>query len=1190
MGAPNINISLFDLTSYTPAATNAVVGCVGPATKGEVNVITDVTDEGNFVSMFGRPPKSRMYAQRAMVRYTKKGNKGKFVRIAGPNLATGGATLKDTTGVKPILVLQAKSPGSWANTDLAISVLWNGSLNYTVQVYELGQLKEQFINVDNGIVVTKINTGSSRITASLAPKAGATFPGQTIDPITGAVTRIAFTGGDDGAFATTASLLSATGGVAGSRFNGKMDTTGGSRVWKNILTITPALAGVTTIRGTVGMPVVPGTFTIRVQTAGGPTFLELSDNGNLSYTPGGAGVGLLAPAASTHKGFIDYRTGNWGVKLASGTTFNGGTVDGIWTRANSESVGATAKGIGAYAGNLSAFPLGVGFFNANRVIIAVPISEQVGVPTAGATNASSEAGLKTLAGWVVPGTVVLTSTNATLAVPAPVYDDGFGGLRSLPNGGGIPVTGSVDYRTGQFTVTWPDIAQPAAGALLASYTIQVFDMGGGAVAGPNGTFRTLLISTSAVGGTPTAASGDAGSIPFELPLLPGNVRVDIALTAGGPTTIYDDGLGGWLTRPRGDPRGVAVTGTINYVTGAWSITLSGNITATSTITAYYTKVAGTKGRRALRGTGPQFAANVTANAAGMDLTLPATANSFNGLNWLDHDTGAFAFTLDLVPTGTSTFDLADGLALTAVYTPATIFGYGDGSTVVFTGTLGEAPFRRQANRLVAFQGAESSVAGSGDPQVAFAALGVSADVDYWVENVALSTDPQNHLDFRSGEASVKWTSAPLLDEATFVVAEEVVCHIASRYPGDIGNARSTLTQGLYVIVDADPSLAGTIRLRVMFAGSSVESFGQANTLDELVTAVNDPVNGSDFITMTSTSAGAFLSVDVTAAQNCAMSGAFTMSDAIGTKVGQTYTGLQMFQNDDVVPVDWLMTPGQWHRQVISALQALCERKRRLCIGMVPSPDESDPFQHRNFIDGNYGVAQGAVASPTARVPYPPLVAIDSNQLAYFPTWVNYFDAYGNVSTYEPPEGDIAGLVAAAPYPWFPIAGLRRGQLNVDQIRYSASSDDRDLLYGLVGDVTEVVNPIISKVGRGIILYGQRTCQRKASSLDRINVRWMMNSIMKQISLASQEFLWELNDSILWREATAKLNTIVQPVIEARGLSAAQIIIDATTNTPDRINKLQMYGKFFVTPELAVEDIEFDILLTPQGADFSTVVA
>ena len=67
-------------------------------------------------------------------------------------------------------------------------------------------------------------------------------------------------------------------------------------------------------------------------------------------------------------------------------------------------MGATAQGVGTYAGNLSNFKLAPGFFNSNKAIITVPIDEQVGDAALGvAGESSATATLKSLAGWIVPG-------------------------------------------------------------------------------------------------------------------------------------------------------------------------------------------------------------------------------------------------------------------------------------------------------------------------------------------------------------------------------------------------------------------------------------------------------------------------------------------------------------------------------------------------------------------------------------------------------------------------------------------------------------------------------------------------------------------------------------------------------------------------------------------------------------------
>jgi hypothetical protein len=1195
MVAPSVQINLFDLTVFAPQVGGAIMGCIGPATKGPVNSLQQFTDAGNFVNFFGRPANARYYSQRAGVRYLERGSNLKFVRVAGPNLASAQLTLSSAEGT-PILRFTASSPGSWANDgNLRISILHNGTQSYNVLVYFLDQLVEQFVSVDNGIIVTRINNESSRITVALLPGAGATFPAETVNPVTQAVDKIPFAGGDDGALAKSDSASSTTSGAAGRRFFGRMHAIAGSRVFQNILTIGTSIAGDSDIYGSVDMPVVPGSFSIRVQTAVGPTYVELADDGDLSYGPGGAGVGLLIPAAGAHRGFIDYRTGRWGVRLSAATAFLTGTIDGVWIRAASELVGAAARGEGTYAGTLSQGPVGLAHWNANRTVFTFSVDEAVGDALPGAGAASSQAALKTLAGWIVPGTIVLTPSHPTDAVPPPIYDDGFGGFRTLPAGAGVPVPGgAIDYRTGIWVVTTWDpvlaVAFTAGGSIRGEYDIQVIDMGGGVLPGDLGTQITdEVVSTSTPGGA-TVANTDANSQAIVGPIRRGNVRINLVLTGPAIRRFYDDGLGGWLDRPRGDPRAVAVTGSIDYVSGAWTITPPAAVVAATLITVDYTSVAEDDAVRTLRGTGPQFQSNVIANAAGMDDALPASANAFLGTNFLDHRTGQWGIALDLVETGDRTFNLKDNGSITAVYVPASILGFGDGTTTTFVGTMAPAPFRRQANRLQAFQAAQASASGAGEPQTSFAALGVTLDDDFWSQNVVASTDPDNFLVFSSGETSIQWTSAPLADEAVFTVAEEVVLHFVAKYPGDIGNERTVIADGFRVVVGADPTLANSLRARVMFGLNTEESFGQALNLDELVAQINDGQNGSDLVTAVLAPAGQFLDLDVTADQTIGLAGAFTIADVIGVKQGQTYTGLQMFANFEVIDVDFLMIPGQWHRQVITAMQTLVETPGRRAIGIVPMPDADDPFPHDDFLNGNWNAASpGGIAVAEVRVPYPPLVEIASRLMTDCAPWVGYFDAYNNVDVFEPAEGDMTRLLASTPRPWFPAAGERRGRVIADQIRYSASRGDRDQVQGIVGSRVKCLNLITQRVGLGLRLMNQQTLYRLAgSALGELSVSWTINLIMNGLDILAQTFLFEINDETLWREAQEACNRFLRPIIERRGLQDAFVVIDGTTTLPEDIDAGRMRGTIFIKPSLPAKFIVLSLVLTPAGASFEEV--
>lgn len=1205
MPSPGVKINLFDLTVFAPATSNAIFGMVGPATKGPVQTMETYTDEGVFVTRFGRPNIERTYAQRAAIRYLKRGNQLRFIRVAGSLLASASTTLLAADGRQEILLVEAASPGTWAN-DGAIEVAiqhnpgTTGPVSYNVLVYQDRQLVESYLQQDNGVVANTLNTQSARIRVTLLPGAGATFPDETTNAVTGALDRVPLSGGDDGAFASTRSPDSTTGPIAGKRFYGTMDATSGSRTWATILDPIPGtLAGLSIYRGSLGMPVLPGTVTIRAETAAA-TFVELADSAPSSPSVEGSGVGILEPSAGSHLGSIDYRTGNFVIYVDAATFFVGGEISGIWVRAENENVGAQVRGLGDYAGGLSQTPA-PGFYNANKASFFITVDEQIGDVPLGAAGASGgDPLLKNLSGRIVPGTVVLTPTDVSAqVVPPAIYDDGLGGFRTAPNGGGVPVVGaSLNYGTGAWVVpAWDPVgAVPFPGVtaaqIQAEYVIQVHNMGGGAVPGPDGTWAADVVQPADAGGDALAADTDPGALRLTGPILPGNVRLLISDVGGVPTTYYDDGLGGWMDRQRGDPEAAAVTGAIDYDTGAWSITAGAVIGVGATITASYTSVAIDQARRSLRGPTAQALGAGGYLAAGLSTDAPAAGNDLNSGAWLDHTTGEFGFELNLVTTGTNTFDLKDSEPIQVVYAQATILGWGDGTETVFAGTVSGAPFRRQAGRLLAFQSAQVSLAGSGEAQVSHGQLGASPTADYWQQNVAAPTDPDNFLSFGTGATSIQWTGAPSRDEATFVIGEDTVAHVTARYPGDMGNERANLSDGLWVDVGADPSLAGTLRLRVWFETNVVESFGQATTLAELISKVNDADSGSDLVRLEEQLAGSSLSVDASAAQNIGMAGAFTTADVVGTRVGQTFTGLQAFRNEETVPLHFVTCPGQWHRQVILAMQELCEKPGRRAIGIVSLPDEEDPYVHRDFLNGNYNASTpGGPARATAWVPFPPLAELNSSQLTDIGPWVKYFDAYSNAEPWEPAEGELAQLIANTDNvakPWFPVAGFRRGKVTVSDIRYSASKEDRDLLYGVVGQRTEVLNLIVKKIGRGLALLGQRTLQRNPSATDRLNVRWTLNVIMNLIDFVSQEFLFELNDSILWREAEAALNSVIGPIVERRGLQDAHIEINGSTTTADDIDALRMRGKLFIKPARAVEEIEYDLILTPTGASFEEV--
>ena len=79
-------------------------------------------------------------------------------------------------------------------------------------------------------------------------------------------------------------------------------------------------------------------------------------------------------------------------------------------------------------------------------------------------------------------------------------------------------------------------------------------------------------------------------------------------------------------------------------------------------------------------------------------------------------------------------------------------------------------------------------------------------------------------------------------------------------------------------------------------------------------------------------------------------------------------------------------------------------------------------------------------------------------------------------------------------PWFAPAGLNRGGIDIAvQTERKLTHANRDTLY------ESNVNPIATFPNSGVVVFGQKTLQKKASALDRVNVRRLLINAKKFIA-------------------------------------------------------------------------------------------
>ena len=178
------------------------------------------------------------------------------------------------------------------------------------------------------------------------------------------------------------------------------------------------------------------------------------------------------------------------------------------------------------------------------------------------------------------------------------------------------------------------------------------------------------------------------------------------------------------------------------------------------------------------------------------------------------------------------------------------------------------------------------------------------------------------------------------------------------------------------------------------------------------------------------------------------------------------------------------------------------------------------------------------------------------------------------------------------YPWFAPAGLQRGVVNnaasVGYVNSSGqyipvklSEGQRDILY------TNGINPIRTMPSGGIVVFGQKTRQSYSSATDRINVVRLENYLRYQLNTLAQPFLFEPNDSTTRNAVLQAFNRFLSELITLRGLYDFLVVCDLTNNTPDRIDRNELWIDIAIQPVKAVEFIYIPIRIVNTGSSLTT---
>lgn len=175
------------------------------------------------------------------------------------------------------------------------------------------------------------------------------------------------------------------------------------------------------------------------------------------------------------------------------------------------------------------------------------------------------------------------------------------------------------------------------------------------------------------------------------------------------------------------------------------------------------------------------------------------------------------------------------------------------------------------------------------------------------------------------------------------------------------------------------------------------------------------------------------------------------------------------------------------------------------------------------------------------------------------------------------------------YPWSAPMGESAGLVNnASSVGYLSGTGEyksitmnqghRNILYDLN------INPISFFHNIGLRIWGQKTSYGSASALDRINVARLILKVKKDLKRSMRTFIGKPADANTWGSARNLANRYLSGIKSLRGIVDSAVRCDENNNTPDRINRNEMWVDVAIKPMKAVEFIYVPIKLVDQGAD------
>ena len=286
--------------------------------------------------------------------------------------------------------------------------------------------------------------------------------------------------------------------------------------------------------------------------------------------------------------------------------------------------------------------------------------------------------------------------------------------------------------------------------------------------------------------------------------------------------------------------------------------------------------------------------------------------------------------------------------------------------------------------------------------------------------------------------------------------------------------------------------------------------------------------------------------------------------------GDIQSGYALFQDAESTDISLVLTGGHSttdQKWVIDNIS----KSRKDCLTFC-SPQLTDVVNNSGS-EVTAMVASKALLTPTS------YAVMDGN-------WKYMYDRYNDVYRWVPCNGDLAGLCVETDNttdPWFSPAGYNRGQLkNAVKLAFNPTKANRDDMY------SAGINPVISSIGNGIVLFGDKTMTSAPSAFNRINVRRLFIVLEKAIAIAAKYQLFEFNDAFTRAQFSSLLTPFLRDVQGRRGIYDFKVICNTSNNTAEVIDRNEFVADIFIKPAKAINFIQLNFIATRTGVSFEEI--